>query len=65
MDVNYIAPVSLIKKFYPLMMEQDKGHIINISSAASIVPSLKMSEYCASKAALSGYHNALRLEILH
>lgn len=63
MNINYMAPVSLIKKVYPLMLSKDKGHIVNISSASSIAPNIKMSEYCASKAALSGFTNALRLEI--
>lgn len=63
MSVNYIGPVSLIMKFLPDMTIKNKGHIVNISSVCSLMPSIKMAEYCASKAALSSFHNALRLEI--
>jgi len=45
------------------MIERNKGHIVNVSSVASLTAGIKMSDYCASKAALTGFHNALRLEL--
>ena len=53
----------MIHKFLPDMIQRNSGHIVNISSVASLTPAMKMSEFCASKAALSGFHNTLRLEI--
>jgi len=61
--VNFLSPVSIIKKVLPVMIQRLKGHIVNVSSVASLLPSIKMTDYCASKAALSGFHNALRLEL--
>lgn len=63
MDINYLAPVIIIKNILPDMIERNKGHIVNISSVSCLTPAVKMSEYCASKAALAAFHNAMRLEI--
>ena len=63
MNVNYLGACSLIHKILPSMIKHKKGHIVTISSMAGINSSVKMSDYCASKAALAAFHNALRLEI--
>ncbi|EGR32342.1 short chain dehydrogenase reductase family protein, putative, partial [Ichthyophthirius multifiliis] len=63
MAVNFLGPVSLIKKILPNMLDNNQGHIVNVASIASIIPYIKMTDYCASKAALSGFHNGLRLEL--
>ena len=44
MDFSYdfLAPVSVIKKIIPDMMERNTGHIINISSLQSLMPSIGM-----------------------
>jgi len=63
LSLNYMGPISVIKKLLPVMIENGKGHIVNISSYCSLAPTLKMSDMAASKAALTGFHNALRLEI--
>jgi NAD(P)-dependent dehydrogenase (short-subunit alcohol dehydrogenase family) len=56
MQLNYFGPVKLIMGFLPSMSNQQKGHIINISSiavAAGAMP--RFSAYAASKAALDVY----------
>ena len=45
------------------MIENDSGHIINIASVASINHGLKVSDYCATKHAVYGFNNSLRLEL--
>lgn len=63
MDTNFIAPVELTKHVLPQMMEQRKGHLIYIGSQAGKVATPKASVYAASKHALIGYTNALRMEV--
>ena len=41
----------------------NKGHIVNIGSIAGMIPGVKVSEYCPSKAAFNLYTNCLRLGI--
>jgi short-subunit dehydrogenase len=42
MAVNFFGPVFLIKKILPNMILRNKGHIVNVSSVASIIPNVKM-----------------------
>ena len=62
MDTNFIAPVELTKRVLPQMMEQQKGHLVYIGSQAGKVATPKASVYAATKHALIGYTNALRME---
>lgn len=55
--INYLAPVLFMKKIKNLK------HIVNICSACSVVPGMKISAYSASKHQLWGYHNCLRMEL--
>ena len=61
--VNSIAPMYLTKLLLPHMIKKKKGHIVNISSVAGIVGTNKLTDYCASKFALVGFHDALRVEL--
>lgn len=51
--VTFLAPVSIIQKILPLMIERDQGHIVNISSLSSLLPSLKMYILYASNLSLN------------
>ncbi|KRX03534.1 hypothetical protein PPERSA_02913 [Pseudocohnilembus persalinus] len=62
-NINFMAAVSMCHKILPQMIQNRKGHIVNISSLYSMTPGFNMSSYCASKAALNGFHKALRLEL--
>ncbi|MCM3743281.1 SDR family NAD(P)-dependent oxidoreductase [Sporosarcina luteola] len=63
MDTNFIAPVEMTKRILPQMMEQQEGQLIYIGSQAGKVATPKASVYAASKHALIGYTNALRMEV--
>lgn len=63
MDTNFIAPVELTKRVLPQMMEKQEGHLIYIGSQAGKVATPKASVYAATKFALIGYTNALRMEV--
>lgn len=62
-DVNVRAPIHLAKHLVSKMIEQRKGHLIFISSQAGKVPTRKASVYAATKHALSGFIDGLRLEV--
>lgn len=63
MEVNYFANIFLTKAFLPYMKNNKFGHIVVISSLMGKFSSPLRSAYCASKHALHGFFNALRLEL--
>lgn len=63
MSINTDALMHVALEFLPGMIEQKKGHIVNISSAAGILAVPKMSVYVASKHAVTGWSESLRLEL--
>jgi all-trans-retinol dehydrogenase (NAD+) len=63
MNVNAIAPMIVAKAFLPDMIQSNSGHLVTISSAASTVGSPKLSDYCASKWAVFGWAESVRLEL--
>ena len=63
MMVNSIAPMKLTSALLPEMLKRNAGHIVNISSAASMLSNPKMSVYCASKWAMTGWSDSLRIEM--
>ncbi|KRX02516.1 hypothetical protein PPERSA_11856 [Pseudocohnilembus persalinus] len=62
--VNCQGPISVIRQILPSMIEKNKGQIVSVTSMASVLPGVKMTEYCASKSALNMFHQALRMEML-
>lgn len=63
MAVNALAPMHLAREVMTRMLERGSGHIVNVSSAAGMVSNPGMSVYCASKWALIGWSDSLRLEL--
>jgi all-trans-retinol dehydrogenase (NAD+) len=63
MDVNAMAHFWTVRAFLPGMIERGRGHIVTMASAAGIVGVSRMVDYCASKAAVFGFDEALRMEI--
>jgi short-subunit dehydrogenase len=61
-EVNFFAPAALIQAVMPLMRKQRSGRIVNISSVAGRFGYPLFGWYCASKHALEGLSDALRLE---
>jgi short-subunit dehydrogenase len=65
MDVNALAPMYVTLAFLPDMMA-DAGRprrILNVASAAGTVPNPRMSVYAASKWAVVGWSDSLRIEL--
>ncbi|MFV0531709.1 MAG: SDR family oxidoreductase [Flavobacteriales bacterium] len=63
MDVNSSAPMIICNEFLGDMMKQNSGHICNITSSGGLVSNPKMSVYVASKWALTGWSDSVRLEM--
>lgn len=63
LDVNVRAPIYLAKRLAPAMMVKKNGHFIFIGSQAGKVATKKASVYAASKHAITGFVNGLRLEL--
>ncbi len=63
MQVNTQALMHITLEFLPAMIQRQKGHIVNISSAAGMAANPQMSIYVASKWAVLGWGETLRLEL--
>lgn len=63
LDVNVKAVMQVTRAFLPSMIRRSRGHIVNIASAAALIPNPKMSVYAGSKWAVLGWSESLRLEL--
>ena len=64
MMVNTVAPMVATHEFLPGMMASGRQcRIVNIASAAGLIANPKMSVYAASKWALIGWGDSVRLEL--
>lgn len=61
MDINVLAPVTLTRELLPAL-RRSRGLIITINSGAGFHGVEENTAYCASKFALRGFTDALRLE---
>jgi NAD(P)-dependent dehydrogenase (short-subunit alcohol dehydrogenase family) len=62
-DTNFFGHVALTRAVLPIMRNQRSGHIIMVSSIAGLVASPVLSSYAASKHALEGWTEAVRIEM--
>ena len=62
-ETNFFGAVAMTKAALPVMRQQRSGHIIQISSIAGQHGSVTLSSYSASKHALEGWSESLRMEL--
>ncbi|GGE54200.1 short-subunit dehydrogenase [Priestia taiwanensis] len=62
-DVNVIGLIACTQAVLPYMKERNEGHIIQIASLAGKIATPKSSAYAATKHAVLGFTNALRMEL--
>lgn len=62
-DVNVLGLMACTSSVLPMMKSRKSGHIINIASQAGKMATPKSSLYSATKFAVLGYSNALRMEL--
>ena len=63
MNINSVAPMVIALQALPGMLARGKGHICNIASAAGMLSNPKMSVYVASKWAMIGWSDSMRIEL--
>ena len=62
-NINTSALMHIAKEFLPDMIDQCEGHIINLASASGLIANPNMSVYAASKWAVIGWSESVRLEM--
>ncbi len=62
-QVNVLGLIACTKAVLPSMLDRNKGHIINIASQAGKLATPKSSIYSATKHAVLGMTNSLRMEL--
>jgi short-subunit dehydrogenase len=62
MNINYWGTVYGVKFFLPILREQEKAHIVNLSSVFGFIAPPEQTAYCSSKFAVRGFTEALRHE---
>jgi len=63
MEVNFIGSAYLTRLLLPHMMKRNEGHIVNVASAMGLTGVPRMGEYVASKHAIVGFTDTLRMEL--
>jgi len=62
-DINFHGVVNGTRAFLPILLAQDAGTIVNLSSVYGLVAVPNHSAYCASKFAVRGFTESLRAEL--
>ncbi len=62
-DVNVNGVMICTHVFLPDMIEKGQGHIINMASAGGLMATAGLTAYCASKFAVVGFTEAIRMEL--
>lgn len=62
-NINTNGPMFVTREFLSHMISQGSGHICNIASSAGFVSNPNMSVYAASKWAIVGWSDSLRIEL--
>lgn len=63
MNINAKAPMIVALQALPDMLARNDGHICNIGSEAGMISNPKMSVYVASKWAVLGWSDSVRIEL--
>ncbi|XID74748.1 SDR family oxidoreductase [Alkanindiges sp. WGS2144] len=65
-DVNLMGPIHVIESFVPAMIKAGQGgHLVNVASAAALMPLPWHAAYSASKFGLRGLSEVLRHDLRH
>jgi uncharacterized oxidoreductase len=62
-NLNLHAPINLITRLMPLLRARPTAMIVNVTSGLAIAPNAGSPAYCATKAGLRSYTQALRAQL--
>jgi NAD(P)-dependent dehydrogenase (short-subunit alcohol dehydrogenase family) len=62
LDVNILGVILGTKLAAQRMLPRGRGHVINIASLGSVLPTEGIATYCATKHAVLGYTDTIRME---
>ena len=63
MGINFWGVVYCTKAFLPTLLEQDRAHIVNVSSVFGLIAPAEQTAYSSSKFAVRGFTESLRHEL--
>ena len=63
MRTNFLSPVAISLAVLPRMLDRDRGVIVNVSSLGGRLGIPHEAAYCASKFALSGWSEAMAMDL--
>jgi short-subunit dehydrogenase len=62
-EINFLAVVGLTKAFLPVLAQQERAQIANLSSLYGIIAPAEQTAYVAAKFAVRGFSESLRHEL--
>jgi NAD(P)-dependent dehydrogenase (short-subunit alcohol dehydrogenase family) len=63
LSINLFGVVRMTRAFLPVLHKSEDGRLVNISSIFGVVTPPGQTAYCASKFAVRGFSNSLRMEL--
>ncbi len=63
LEINLVGHIAVIQAFLPLIRKA-RGRIVNVGSGHRFAPAPFVAAYCASKAGLGAFTDALRMELM-
>ncbi len=64
LNINLFGVIRMTKAFLPIMLTQNQGHIVNISSIFGIIGVQYQSAYCTAKFGVKGFSDVLKMELM-
>lgn len=62
-QINTVGSMWVVQMFISKMIERGSGHVVNLASASGYIGNPRMSVYAASKWAVIGWSESIRLEL--
>ncbi|WP_100010731.1 SDR family NAD(P)-dependent oxidoreductase [Lentibacillus sediminis] len=63
MQLNVMALIRMTKELLPHFLQHRQGHVVNVASQAGKISTPKSAVYAATKHAVLGFTNSLRMEV--
>jgi short-subunit dehydrogenase len=64
LNINLYGVIRMTKAFLPMMLAQNQGHIVNVSSIFGIIGVRYQSAYCTAKFGVKGFTDVLKFELM-